>query len=89
MYNRVISMAASTILLLGALGILEGCSSAGHRQQPGNTLPSAGTAAIIDGTATGSVTSVGVGATDDPGMINSEISDTTDEERRYEYRSGR
>jgi len=71
-----------TSLLLGLLG---GCSASGPAQQT-KTIPSAGTGALIDGDAVDNTAEADGAAT---GMIDSAISQPVEEERRYEYRSGR
>lgn len=78
MRKLLISM-AFTSLLLG------GCSGNAPRQQTG-TIPVAGTGALLDGTATDSVTG---GAAVEGESVSSQIGSPTDSERRYEYRSGR
>lgn len=82
MYRPLFSRVLTTLL---ALLLLSGCSQRGPRSY--RALPSAGTGALTDGEATNSVGDGDVVA--ESAGLSSQIGDTGEEERRYEYRSTR
>ncbi len=81
---RFIRLIGTMILASLLLGNLGGCSpSAGPKS---GTVGNAGTGALTDGDA---INSVGDGDVLESAGLNSQVNSSIEEDRRYEYRSGR
>ena len=82
--NKLLNSMVATVVLSSLL--LGGCApSTSFRQQL--PISSAGTGALTDGEATNSVGDGDVAA--ESAGLSSQIGENVEEERRYEYRSGR